>query len=111
MLNDYIEEQRNTQTAFTNRNLMTAYKWLAELHGVLCTGSPIIPNLNLHQKELETSLKTAKIIKDDNNLHDDHLEFLIYKKVCKVNICQPLKLLIIEHITMYFYFFEKTRSF
>jgi len=68
------------------RELMRAYKWLAELHGLLCTDSNNELYIEKHQKGLEKSLRMAIRLQKDYSLDDDHLEFLFYKKICKVRI-------------------------
>jgi len=65
---------------------MLAYKWLVELYGVLCTDSKKIADIKLYQKNLEETLKKAIALQKKYNIKDDHLEFLLYKKICKVNI-------------------------
>lgn len=62
---------------------MIANKWLAELHGTLSIGS----KSKYHQTKLEKALTKAITLKNNNYMNDDHLEFLFYKKICKVNIC------------------------
>jgi len=63
---------------------MRAHKWLAELHGVLCTDSKYEFEIKTHQEALETSLTMAIKLQREYNFDDYHLEFLNYKKICKV---------------------------
>jgi len=65
---------------------MRAHKWLAELHGVLCTDPYNELEIKTHQEELETSLTIAITLQKKHDIDDDHLEFLFYKKICKVRI-------------------------
>jgi len=65
---------------------MRAHKWLAELHGVLCTDPDNELGIKRHQETLEASLKMAITLQREHNFDDDHLEFLFYKKICKVRI-------------------------
>jgi len=66
--------------------LIRAHKWLAELHGVLCNGSNNETDIESHQSNLEKSLARAITLKRNSRFQDDHLEFLFYKKICKVKI-------------------------
>lgn len=78
----------NSNTQFSKGQLMTAYKWLAELHGVLCTNdSKKKSEITAHQVNLVKSLTKAITIKNKEKFVDDHLEFLLYKKTCKVRRC------------------------
>jgi len=65
---------------------MRVFKWLAELHGVLCTNPNNETDIESHQRNLEKSLTKAISIQRKNGFNDDHLEFLFYKKICKVRI-------------------------
>lgn len=84
-LNDYRTKQKRLNK---NRNLMIAYKWLAELHGVLCTDPSYEKTIKYHQKHIENALKLAKKYQDQYKSINEHIEFLIYKKSCKVNISE-----------------------
>jgi len=64
---------------------MTAYKWLAELHGVLSTNLPNAKQTVNHIQKTEIALSRAESIQKAYKIIDDHLEFLIYKRICKVN--------------------------
>jgi len=65
---------------------MTAYKWLVELYGVLCTDPANEVNIITQQDKLEIALAEAIKIKEMSNINDVHLEFLFYKKMCNVSI-------------------------
>jgi len=66
--------------------LIRALKWLVELYGVLCTDPNNETDIKHYQYNLENSLERAITLKRENNVDDDHLEFLFYKKICKVRI-------------------------
>jgi len=68
------------------RELMRAYKWLTELYGILCTNTNNHSSVIRYQKGLEHSLSTAIMLQRKYTINDDHLEFLFYKKICKVRI-------------------------
>jgi len=65
---------------------MIAYKWLAELHGVLCTDSRKKNEIIIHQNGLEIALTHALTIQQEVRITDSHLSFLLLKKKCKVII-------------------------
>lgn len=66
---------------------MIAYKWLAELHGVLCVKTANDSEILYHQNEIENALQMAYNIQNKHGINKDvHLEFLFYKKNCKVNV-------------------------
>lgn len=69
---------------------MNAYKWLAEMYALLCTDDS---ESQLYQPEFENALDSAVDlfeIKDSKNRRimpsDSHLEYLITKLNCRVNI-------------------------
>jgi len=66
---------------------MIANKWLAELYGVLSmkTAGQFDVKTDLVAK-LEEALTEALTLQKDYHLNDSHLEFIFYRKVCKVNI-------------------------
>lgn len=68
-----------------NKNIMIAYKWLSELHGVLCNDLKNKSEIKRHQSNLEKTLTMAKLAQQKYNYVDEHLEFLLYKKNCQVN--------------------------
>jgi hypothetical protein len=98
--NDYIDETNGIPNAVTEytpdqgtrlKNVILAFKWLAELNGLLCMNSQ--PYIKLYQKELSRSLRKAVELKNKRDFDDirllpveDHLQFLINKKNCKVII-------------------------
>jgi len=82
----YTMELQYEQIVEYSIELMRAYKWLAELYGILCTDSNNRSSLVRYQKGLEKSLIMAITIQREYTLEDDHLEFLFYKKICKVRI-------------------------
>lgn len=90
-LNYYIrrqKKQKQIMKEIKDENLLIAYKWLAELHGVLCTDSLNDSEKLTHQIKIENALTRAQKIKNEDNniMYDEHLEFLFYKNICKVNI-------------------------
>jgi len=80
----YIKKLGITDRKEYFRELMRAHKWLTELHGILCTDIHNELKFKTHQKALETSLTMAITLQVQHNLNDEHLEFLYYKKICKV---------------------------
>lgn len=85
-LNRYIKDLQNVDTNFAKQRLMKAYKWLAELQGVLCTNSTKNSEVTTYQKNLELALTQAIKLQRTHKFDDDHLDFLYYKKICKVRI-------------------------
>jgi len=84
-LSEYIKKQGKSKETY--KNLMFAYKWLAELYGVLCTDSTNKSNIKSLQNKLEKALTEAINMKHKCiDINDDHLEFLLHKKICNVSI-------------------------
>jgi len=82
----YTENLEITDNKEYFRELMRAHKWLAELHGILCTDPYNELGIKTHQERLETSLTMAITLQRKHDFDDDHLKFLFYKKICKVRI-------------------------
>jgi len=64
---------------------MIGYKWLAEIYGVLCTDYSKKSDIISHQMNFEATLARAMKLQETVDTEDEHLEFLSYKKNCKVN--------------------------
>lgn len=67
--------------------MVVAYKWLAELYGLLCKDKN---EMKLYKPKLEKALKSAVKYSDMNNAvdrsqpNDVHLQYLITKFNCRV---------------------------
>jgi len=82
------------------KNIFIAYKWLAELNGVLCNN--LEPDILQHQKELKLSIDRAYQFavdyQDFNNIfkHEDHLTYLRLKRKAKVISFETFGLFLLE---------------
>jgi len=94
------------------RQFVVAYKWLAELHGVLCTDTRKQSEIQNHQINIKKALTEIIKLQNYKNLNDDHLKFLFYKKVCNVSKCNlTISIAIINIIIFHFLFLFGTFLF
>jgi len=63
------------------KNVFIAYKWLAELYGVLCDNSK---HLTKYQKRLNKYIGLADKFSKNNDIDCDHLKYLKNKRDAKV---------------------------
>lgn len=73
------------------KNIFIAFKWLAELNGVLCNNSESEPDILQYQNELKSSIDSANrfVSKYKNDsliiVDEDHFVYLSLKRKAKVN--------------------------